>query len=169
MAVPGSGTLSLLKLAKEKVYDDYNSGSSWPPSGTSGSGINLHELTVGGQAHSQTHVFEATNTAGSNAPNGDTPYRMSEFYSYDHDAVSSTTSYRTNSGFKYNVLCASNTTAAIYTVNAITNGSTVYTDSARTSVLASGKYGWHVNANSTQSTHRFYVDGSGVVSSFASC
>jgi len=169
MAVPASGTLSLLKLAKEKAYDDYNSGTSWPPSGVSGSGINLHELTVGGQAHAATYTFEATNTASASSPNSSTPYKMSEFYSYDHDAVSSTTSYRTNTHVKYNVLCASNTTAAIYTVGAISNGSTVYTDSARTSVLASGKYGWHVNSNSTQATHRFYVDGSGVVSDYTTC
>ena len=169
MAVPGSGTLSLLKLAKEKAYDDYNSGTSWPPSGVSGSGINLHELTVGGQAHAATYTFEATNTASASYPNSSTPYKMSEFYSYDHDFVGSTTSYRTDSGVKFNVLCASNTTAAIYTVGAIANGSTVYTNATRTATLAAGKYGWHVNSNSTQSTHRFETDGSGVVSNLASC
>ena len=113
--------------------------------------------------------MEATNTRSPSHPNGTTPHALSDFYSYDHDFAASKTSYRTDVGVKYNVLCAANTTTAIYTINAITNGSTVYTNSGRTAVLASGKYGWHVNANSTQSTHRFYVDGSGVVSSYASC
>ena len=31
MAVPSSGELSMLKMAKEKKYDDYNSGSSINP------------------------------------------------------------------------------------------------------------------------------------------
>ena len=170
MAVPSSGTeLSLLKLAKEKAYDDYNSSTSWPPSGISGSGINLHELTVGGQAHQTTYTFETTNTSSPSYPDSNTPYQMGEFYSYDHDFVGSTTSYRTDSGVKFNVLCASNTTTAIYTVGAIANGSTVYTNSARTSTLGAGKYGWHVNANSTQATHRFETNSSGVVSNLASC
>lgn len=170
MAVPSSGTLSLLGLAREKQNDDYtNTTVLVGQQGNSPGSISLESCATSGNNNGPQVVMEATNTSSPSHPNGTTPHAMSEFYSYDHDYAASTTSYRTDVGFKYNVLCAANTTTAIYTINAITNGSTVYTDSARTSVLASGKYGWHVNANSTQSTHRFYVDGSGVVSEYASC
>ena len=170
MAVPSSGTLSLIGLMREKQNDDYTDTTAVAgQQGNSPGSISLESCATSGNNHGPQVVMEATNTSSPSHPNGTTPHAMSEFYSYDHDVAASTTSYKTDVGVKYNVLCAANTTTAIYTINAITNGSTVYTNSGRTAVLASGKYGWHVNANSTQSTHRFYVDGSGVVSSYASC
>ena len=170
MAVPASGTLSLLGLAREKQNDSYTDTTAMlGQQGNNPGSISLESCATSGNNHSPQVVMEATNTSSPSNPNGTTPHAMSEFYSYDHDYLASTTSYRTDVGVKYNVLCAANTTTAIYTINAITNGSTVYTNSGRTAVLASGKYGWHVNANSTQSSHRFYVDGSGVVSEYASC
>ena len=170
MAVPSSGTLSLLGIAREKQNDDYtNTTAMAAQNGTSPGAISLESCSTSGNNRSGQVVMEATNFSSPSYPPITQAYGMSEFYSYDHDFVASTTSYRTNSGFKYNVLCASNTTAAIYTIGAIANGSTVYTNAGRTTTLAAGKYGWHVNANSTQSTHRFETDGSGVVSSLASC
>ena len=169
MAVPSSGTLSLIGLAREKQNDDYTDTTAMAGTNQNPGSISLESCATSGSNHSPQVVMEATNTSSPSYPNGTTPHAMSEFYSYDHDYAASTTSYRTDSGFKYNVLCAASTTTAIYTVGAITNGSTVYTNSTRTSTLGAGKYGWHVNSNSTQSTHRFEADSSGVVSSYASC
>ena len=170
MAVPSSGTLSLIGLMREKQNDDYTDTTAVAgQNGGSPGSISLESCATSGNNHSPQVVMEATNTSSPSYPNSSTPHAMSEFYSYDHDFVASTTSYRTDSGVKFNVLCASNTTTAIYTVGAITNGSTVYTNTTRTSTLGAGKYGWHVNANSTQATHRFETNSSGVVSNYASC
>lgn len=81
MAAPGSGELSLLKLAREKLYDNYNS------SGVVQSAISLKFLTIGGTGspmHSGTS-FDTTNTQSPNHPDNSTGYGMGEFYAYDHD------------------------------------------------------------------------------------
>lgn len=170
MVCPSSGEISLLGIAREKQNDDYtNTTALTGGQGNTPGSISLESCATSGSNHGPQVVMEATNTSSPSYPNGTTPHAMSEFYSYDHDYAASTTSYRTDSDFKYNILCAASTTTAIYTVGAITNGSTVYTNSTRTSTLGAGKYGWHVNSNSTQSTHRFEADSSGVVSSYASC
>jgi len=163
MAVPSSGTLSLLRLAREKVHDDYAG------SGAISGRIPLKFVTIGGQGGSQQETYDSTNTGSASYPTNDQPYQMSEFYGYDHDAVSSTTSYRTAANQKFIVVCSYSTSAAIYTVGAIANGSTVYTDNGRTTLLAAGNYAWHVNSNSATPSHRFTVDGSGVVSNWAGC
>ena len=80
MAVPDLGSLSLRGIAKEKSYNNYNS------LGNPGSNLSLYEMSLGTQ-------FGLINTANSilNRPNGTAPHSMSEFYSYDHDKISSTT------------------------------------------------------------------------------
>ena len=55
MAAPGSGELSLKKLAKEKHYDDYNSN------GVISGAISLKDVTVGGTANSGLN-YDTTNT-----------------------------------------------------------------------------------------------------------
>ena len=85
MAVPGSGNeLSLLKIAKEKFYDNYDVGSSSPIQ----SAISLKYLTIGGNdgvhMHSGTS-FDVTNAISPSHPDNVASYGMSEFYSYDHD------------------------------------------------------------------------------------
>lgn len=83
MAVPASNNeLSLLKIAKEKVHDDYNSSSSVQ------SAISLKHVTIGGNdgVHMQSGTsFDVTNAISPSHPDNDVSYGMSEFYSYDHD------------------------------------------------------------------------------------
>ena len=73
MAVPSSGTLSMLGLAREKEWDDYNSTSStYTP-------ISLLDLA-------ETFAnFDGTNTNGVSYPDTSKPHAMSEWYGYDHD------------------------------------------------------------------------------------
>ena len=78
MAAPGSGELSLKKLAKEKHYDDYNSN------GVISGAISLKDVTVGGTANSGLN-YDTTNTQSPNHPNNSAAYGMGEFYAYDHD------------------------------------------------------------------------------------
>lgn len=73
MAVPSSGTLSMLGLAREKQFDDYASTS------TPYNPISLLDLA-------ETFAnFDGTNTNGVNYPNATKPHAMSEWYGYDHD------------------------------------------------------------------------------------
>tara|TARA_R100001463_G_scaffold126742_2_gene184545 strand:- start:1345 stop:2391 length:1047 start_codon:yes stop_codon:yes gene_type:complete len=72
MAVPSSGTISLLGIQNEIDEDDYNAGESY-------SNISLRSL------EENTDINE--NSAS--APDGDAPFAMSEWYGYDHDAAAS--------------------------------------------------------------------------------
>lgn len=80
MAAPGSGELSLKKLAKEKHFDNYNSN------GVISGAISLKDVTVGGTANSGLN-YDTTNTQSPSFPDNNTGYGMTEFYSYDHDFV----------------------------------------------------------------------------------
>ena len=74
MAVPSSGTLSLLSLAKEKVHDDYTSGVS-----VTGP-ISLKDLTLGGNANGSNVSYDVTNGFSPSHPDNDESYGMQEFY-----------------------------------------------------------------------------------------
>ena len=78
MAVPGSGELSLKKLAKEKNFDDYNSN------GVISGAISLRDVTIGGSVNSGL-TYDVTNAISPEHPDNDPSYQMNEFYSYDHD------------------------------------------------------------------------------------
>mgnify|MGYP003140847770 CR=1 FL=1 len=117
MAAPSSGSLSLLGLAKEKVYDNYSSSSS--PLGP----LSLKDLSLGGNANGSGVVFDVTNIANLNAnkPDSAAPYAMSEFYKYDHAPNLSTSPLsKTHS--------SSSHTNQIITVN-LPNSSTWYVSS----------------------------------------
>jgi len=87
MAVPSSGELSLASIHAELNENDYYVN----PDGYSPS---LQGLSTGGSP-----LNEAINTANnplSNRPHLTAPHAMSEFYSYDHDAVKSDIRLKTN-------------------------------------------------------------------------
>jgi len=81
MAVPSSGAISMVGLAKEKVYDDYATASrpTVPYS--------MYDLVNGGNTNGSGVSFDVTNTQSAQSPNTIVPHGMSEWYSYDHDAV----------------------------------------------------------------------------------
>ena len=80
MAVPSSGQIHLKKIAAEKRFNNYNSGT-FP-----GSNMSLTNMSTGNQ-------FGSINTANTfaNRPDGIAPHAMSEWYAYDHDKTSVTT------------------------------------------------------------------------------
>lgn len=84
MAVPSSGALSMRGLAREKVYDNYSSAS------TPTAPYSMYDLVNGGNTNGSGVSFDATNTNSSSYPNTSTPHQMSEWYSYDHDAIATT-------------------------------------------------------------------------------
>lgn len=77
MAVTGSGEISLGKIAKEFVYDDYNSSSTQPTS------VSLQTLST----HAADGSIDAVNLESPSFPDGNASHGMSEFYSYDHDYI----------------------------------------------------------------------------------
>lgn len=80
MAVPSSGELKLLGIFSEKSEDDYTAFNQDGESSFSLRGLsnNSHNDSTGGNIN--------LNSANAN-PDQVAPYKMSEFYSYDHDMV----------------------------------------------------------------------------------
>lgn len=77
MAVPASGQLTLGKIHRELIYDNYNASTA------PGSNVSLKNMSTG--------VTETLNTSGSTlVPDGSAPHKMSEWYGYDHDASTAT-------------------------------------------------------------------------------
>ena len=82
MAVPASGnSISLGGLAAEKDIDDYTDVDYDDV-------LSLKDITIGGNANGNSFVADATNGFSASKPDNAAPYKMSEFYSYDHDAAS---------------------------------------------------------------------------------
>lgn len=83
MSVPSSGSLSMHKMAKEKLYDDYN--SSTPIIGI----MALSDMVQGGNINGSNfgpgEYFDETDTGSPSYPSSTPPYRFSDWYGYDHD------------------------------------------------------------------------------------
>jgi len=77
MAVPSSGQLCLLGIAREKYSNLYTNFLNPPISPASG--YELSSMAVGNQ-------YGTINTDSSSYPDGAIPHCMSEWYGYDHDA-----------------------------------------------------------------------------------
>jgi len=75
VAVPSSGALSLTSIHAEFNESDYYVNAD-------GESPSLKGLSTGGAP-----LNESINTDSSSYPNSTTPYAMSEFYGYDHDAA----------------------------------------------------------------------------------
>ena len=95
MAVPSSGnSLSLYGVSKELTHNDYN--NTIPPPGSGGTdyssyfftAISLNDCETQGNTYGST-AYDAINTASSSRPDGSNPNELSEWYSYNHTAVSS--------------------------------------------------------------------------------
>jgi len=76
MAVPSSGTLTMLGLAQERKYGTYGSG-------TISFSILMTDLINGGGANN----FPALNTQCVPYPNTSTPHSFNEWYGYDQDCT----------------------------------------------------------------------------------
>ena len=92
MAVPSSGAIYLFKIAKELEfpdnlgYDNTMPFSIYRDSVNGATPVSLQNMSSGAGG------FDSINTANASAdrPDGLSPHSMSEFYSYDHDAISLT-------------------------------------------------------------------------------
>lgn len=76
MAVPSTGTLTMLGIAQERLYNTYGSGTVSDP-------ILMTDLINGGGNNN----FPALNTSSPSKPNTTAPHAMNEWYGYDQDAA----------------------------------------------------------------------------------
>ena len=150
MAVPGSGTLSLRRLANEKIDDDY-AGSGTPTM------ISLSDLTTG-----TGHEYENTNTNATSYPNSTAPHSMGEWYSYDHDEGNRT--FLSSSNAKSSSVCGATINQTYYHDGGgdfPVTGDIVYTNVAGTSTLNPGNY--------SVESYYFVISSGGVVDSTVLC
>jgi hypothetical protein len=82
MAVNSTGNISMLGLAREKVYDDYDYYL------TPTSPYSMYDLVNGGNTNGSGVSFETTNSNSSARPDTSSPHEFSEWYSYNHDEPS---------------------------------------------------------------------------------
>ena len=78
MAVPASGTLTMLGIAQERMYGTYGTGTITGP-------IVTTDLINGGNTGGSGNSYPALNTSSPSKPNTTAPHAMSEWYSYDQD------------------------------------------------------------------------------------
>jgi len=86
MAVPNSGLIKFSGIAAELVNDDYTDADFDDL-------LTLKDMSVGGNTNGSSENFDSINSNSSSKPDSSAPYKMSEFYSYDHDASSGLTSF----------------------------------------------------------------------------
>ena len=109
MAVPASGQLTMVGIFSEKNEDDYTAMFAEENNiSLRGLSSNSHNDSNGGNMNLNT-----SNNPSSNRPDQNAPHQMSEFYSYDHDAVKSDRRLKTN----INLIGHSKSNIPIYTFN----------------------------------------------------
>jgi len=164
MAVPSSGTLEMLGIAQECMFASYGSG-------TITGGIHIDCLVNGGQCAPGTMTFPTINTSSPSHPDTSTPYKFSEFYGYDKDAVSSIQRFRTTSNYpKIFFGCFVTCNVAFYTAGAISVGNNVYQNSALTNPLGNGNWGFAGTTSGASSTAVMtLVFGTGYVNNIFLC
>jgi len=92
MAVPGSGnSLSLYGISKELTHESFSGYNNTIPVSTYQqyffTSMSLHDMETQGGTYSP-GSYDAINSASTSKPNGSNPNEMSEWYGYDHAAVS---------------------------------------------------------------------------------
>ena len=185
----------MAKLAKEKVYDDYNSDSSITNS------ISMYDLVNGGNTNGSGNSYDTTNQQSSSRPNTTTPHGMLEWRNYDHDAgtlyisgFSPSTQHATSYHFGTTAMTHASKSAACASTNTITHcviiswngtigngtvikafcGPGVAEDGVGGRWMKIGEFGsdlYSCNGSGTTVTDEyvFQISTSGVVSNFGTC
>ena len=161
MAVPASGEITMLGLAREKVYDNYSSTS------TPTKPYSLKDLATSGNSGGSGTSFESTNTNGKDTTgtvttsaetnvsnnqftmNGSissyggggmnivVPHKMSEFHGYDHDLATGP-----EKGFVYSSSNSTPTIGASGVIKRVVSGTSTgsYSYTQSTGILSSTTY-----------------------------
>tara|TARA_R100000005_G_C4949149_1_gene170421 strand:- start:382 stop:870 length:489 start_codon:yes stop_codon:yes gene_type:complete len=127
MAVPSSGSLSMLGIRRELGTNNYSSTTTY-------SNISLQTMSNGGNGTINTA------NASSDRPDGSAPHSMAEFYAYDHDKTSNQSSNQFAMSFTslYNACHNADASGLTYYwsgssgSNPVTDGLAIYTNSLMT-------------------------------------
>jgi|14_taG_2_1085336.scaffolds.fasta_scaffold02988_3 hypothetical protein len=163
MAAPNSGLIKFSGIAAELVNDDYDDADFDDV-------LTLKDMSVGGNANGSSENFESINSNSEYKPDSSAPYKMSEFYSYDHDAAGSSLNEMDSSPVQSKAPCnyGTNLPNTLYHDGSGTwpeGSDTIYTDSSGTNTAESGNYKVGVI-----STYKHLVVGSnGSVTSITNC
>ena len=136
MAIPSSGALDFLNMARECAYGTWGSGSIT-------GAISIRDLVAGGDTYGSGQSYPSINTSSASFPPNTTPVQANSFYGYDKDASSLTSfpsSLGTSSGKS---VCSLSITQTFYhdgdsTLPAV--GDNVYSNSAGTNPLGDAFY-----------------------------
>jgi len=163
MAVPASGVLDWYSLAQECYLGTYGSG-------TISGCMAIKEMVIGGQPCSQAHTYPAV-SGNSPPPDSSTPYAANEFYGYDKDYVALTAFYVYPTAVPKPVFACNQTTTTTWyfpDMSPAVNDQ-VYTNSGGTTTPSAGNYALYSGLGSGSTNYRFTVNGSGVITTYASC
>ena len=166
MAVPASGTLTMLGIAQERKFGTYGTGTISSP-------ILMTDLINGGGSNS----FPSLNTSSPSKPNTATPHSMSEWYSYDQDYAQwrSFDILDTEWYDEAEQACSTGEpdTITLYYDDGASgtgqacpdDGVVVYTTSAMTTAYDGFDLWWH----SDQCTRAYMISSAGNIDSFSDC
>lgn len=142
MAVGASDSqITWLGLAREKVHDDYGSGSSITGA------ISMYDLVHGGNTNGSGVSYDAFNACASPKPDTSTAHAASEWWLYDHDAASGRAiglSVRSPHN-KFGTVCGLADDINVYHDGSSTyagSGDKIFTDTCASSAYA-GASGWY--------------------------
>jgi len=144
MAVPSSGTITLLGLAQEALYGTYGSGSITYP-------IAMYDLVNGGNSQGSGNSYPAVNQ---NCMSITTPHEMSEWYGYAKNCSPSTGNTQYSSSSAY--------TTEISACNSTYLGNSFWHNGQGTYPI-SGDGVWYNEDHSTSLSDNYYRIGNGTV------
>jgi hypothetical protein len=139
MAIPASGALDFLNMARECAYGTWGSGSIT-------GAISIRDLVAGGNAYGSGQSYPAINTSSPSFPPNDVPVETNSFYSYDKDASSLTQiepKYDGGRGANCESVCEGENTTEVYTPGTASNflsQSNLYANSTGTLNASTGWY-----------------------------
>lgn len=171
MAVPATGELNMLGLAKEKKYDDYNSASAITGP------ITLYDLFIGGNTKGSGESYDTTNTLSTSYPKPvtesefiagtDMPMDFNEWHDYDHDIGATCASYTSISLYPQISLNCDTSKPAVtrYINNSVWASATLLlVENAGNCILASAGY-YYCGSCPQNGTEVRYWDGNSFTSS----
>ena len=136
MAIPASGALDFLNMARECAYGTWGSGSIT-------GAISIRDLVAGGDTYGSGQSYPSINTSSASFPPNTTPVQANSFYSYDKVASSLTSWQGSFGGGSGKAVCGSATEVTYYHDGSGTYpqvGDNVYTNSTGTTPMADNFY-----------------------------
>lgn len=162
MAVPSSGTITMLGIAQERLYGTYGGGSVGNP-------ILSNDLVNGGGFNS----FPALNSNSPTLPSTSNPLLLNAWYEYDQDATSGCTGFLTNTNPRNACNISSSNTSYYHDGSGLypVTGDKVYSDFDCTNLASGGTRRVFSSSGTGLGTYtvQFAFPNNGVVTGISIC